>query len=311
MRLPAAVPVGAFAELLRRSLALFIVHAWHVLEPAMPLDHNWHIDVIADHVQAVLEDWIRTQLAGREQIAEEDFQARQEVNRLGMQVVNGRVMEAVHQRIRNLLINVPPGTAKSRIISVMMPAWMWTRWPSWKAIFLSVNPRVALRDSVFCRELIRSRWYQETFNPWWDFSEDQDAKGLFRNTAGGWRMALGYRAQIVGDRGDALIPDDPNDPEEVHSEVSRDAVNLRWDDVLKNRVNDLRFSPRIVIQQRVHVDDLSGHILAEEPELWDHLRIAMEREADAKGCECPSCLRGSTALGWMDPRAPGELLFPK
>jgi predicted phage terminase large subunit-like protein len=302
------------------SLAEFLRQGWHVLEPGAPLEPNWHINVVCDHIQALFEDWERTQLAARGEVSEVDLLALYEAERLGMLTGESRPsragprLYAVHrqvtQRFRNLLVSVPPGTAKSRIVSVYFPAWAWLHWPSWRAVFLSVNPKVALRDSVFCRDVLRSRWYQSTFQPPWEFAEDQDAKGLYKNTAGGSRMAMGYFAQMVGDRGDALLVDDPNDPDEVHSQNARESVNERWEATLQNRVNDLRNSTRCLIQQRVHEDDLSGFVLAEQPKLWEHLRIAMERD-DGKGCACPTCVRGHTALGWRDPRAPGELMFPQ
>jgi len=300
----------ARAELLRRSFSRFVRAAWHVNEPATPLEWNWHLDALCDHLQAMVEDWIRIQLERRERIEPDSLEGR-EARRLGLHLVDGRVADEVVQRIQNLLINVPPGTGKSRVVSVMLLPWVWTRWPSWRAKFLSVNPGVAMRDAVFCRELLRSTWYRDTFQSDWELSEDQDAKGLFKNTKGGWRRAIGYFAGAVGDRDDAEVVDDANDPDDVHSEKSRDAVNNRWDDTLKNRLNDLRSSLRMLIQQRVHTEDQSGHVLADTSMPWVHLRITMEREADDKGCECPTCKAGVTPIGWRDPRAPGELLDPK
>lgn len=262
------------------SLAEFIRQGWHVLEPGADLHWNWHIDAIADHVQAVLEDWMRRQ-------KDETFQ----------------------QRIQNLLINVPPGTAKSRIVSVYTPAWMWIRWPTWRAIFLSANPRVALRDSVYCRDLIESKWYRERFEPNWTLKQDQDAKGLYANTQGGYRQAQGITAKITGDRADAIFVDDPHDAEEVHSDAKRLEVLERWDQAIANRVNDLRTSVRIGIMQRLHAADWSGHVLGHGG--WEHLRLPMEFEPKPP-CECPSCKRGETVIGWTDPRTEaGELLFPK
>lgn len=92
----------------------------------------------------------------------------------------------------------------SRIISVFMPAWMWTRWPSWKVIYLSANPRVALRDSMLCRELIESEWYRAWFKPGWVLAPDQNAKGLYHNSAGGYRQALGFTSKLTGARADCL-----------------------------------------------------------------------------------------------------------
>jgi predicted phage terminase large subunit-like protein len=259
------------AEKCRRSLAEFIRHGWHVLESTTPLEWNWHVDAIADHVQAALDDWAARQI------------------------------DPEHvQRIRNLLINIPPGTAKSRIVSVFTPAWMWIKSPTWRAIFLSANPRVAMRDSVYCRDVIESDWYRTWFEPKWTLAEDQNAKGLYRNTLGGYRQAIGIRAKITGDRADALFVDDPHDAEEVYSDALRQEVIDRWDGAICNRVNDLRSSVRIGIMQRLHESDWSGHILKSGE--WEHLMIPQEFEA---------AHARTTAIGWRDPRTEeGELLFP-
>lgn len=250
-----------------------------MLEPTTALEWSWHHNAICDHLQALLEDWM----------------ARQQD-------------PSFTQRLQQVVFNVPPGSLKSRIVSVYMPAWMWLRWPSWRAIFLSANPRVALRDSVYCRDVLRSDWYQQLFSPEWSLSEDQDAKGLFRNTAGGFRMALGFGSRITGDRGDCLIWDDPHDAEEVLSPVKREEVLNRWDSAIANRVNDLRSSTRIGIMQRLHEQDLTGHVLKQGG--WEHICIPMEHEPPV--CDCPSCKRGESVIGWRDPREkPGEVIQPE
>jgi predicted phage terminase large subunit-like protein len=259
------------AERCRRKLSQFFRQGWHVLEPSTPLTWNWHHDAVLDHVQALLEDWMRH-----------------------------RVDPSYVQRYQNLLVNVPPGTAKSRMISVYMPAWMWIRCPEWRVIFLSANPRVALRDAVYCRDVIRSDWYRDTFNPDWRLTEDTNAKGLYRNTQGGFRMAMGFTAQIVGDRGDCICVDDPHDPEEVFSDAVRREIKDRWTMAIGNRVNDLRSSVRIGIGQRVHDDDWHGLVLKEGT--WEHLNLPQEYD--------PARAR-TTAIGWHDPRTePGEILDP-
>ena len=40
-------------EACRRSLATFVRRAWHVLEPGQPYVHGWHIDAMAEHLEAV------------------------------------------------------------------------------------------------------------------------------------------------------------------------------------------------------------------------------------------------------------------
>ena len=268
------------AEQSRRCLAEFIRYGWHVLEPATKLDWNWHIEAIALHVQAALDGW---------RIKQQD--------------------ETYTQLIQNLLINVPPGTAKSRIVSVFTPAWMWLHEPSWSAIFLSANPRVALRDSMYCRQVLESEWYQEWFTPEWKLRADANGKELYRNTAGGYRQALGWNSKITGDRAHALFVDDPHDADEIKSDVMREGVLQRWDDAIANRVNDLRSSLRVGIMQRLHELDWSGHVLKQG--MWNHLCLPMEYEAE-RACKCPECMAGETVIGWRDPRTQeGELLFPQ
>lgn len=253
------------------TLAEFVQVSWDELEPSTKLEWNWHMGAICDHVEAVLMDWLR------------------------------RKKNPGHiQLCQNLLVNVPPGSAKSRIVSVCTPAWFWLHEPSWRAIFISANPRVALRDSVLCRDLIESKWYQETFHPTWVLRADNNAKGSYWNTAGGVRSAFGFGSKITGDRGDAIFIDDPHDAEEVRSDAKRLMVIERWVNAIANRVNDLRSSVRIGIMQRLHELDWGGQVL--ENESWERLCIRQEFEPGLP----------PTFLGWKDPRGKiGELMFPE
>ena len=148
------------AEKARRSLATFVRQAWPIIEPSTPLVWNWHLDVICSRVQALVE---------------------------------GKLPR------RNLIINVPPGSMKSTILAVCLPAWVWLRNPGWRAIMASGNEGVAIRDSMKCRDIIDSDWYRGLFRPGWGFSKDQNAKGHYKNTATGFRMAISAGARITGD----------------------------------------------------------------------------------------------------------------
>jgi predicted phage terminase large subunit-like protein len=299
------------------TLSEFIRDGWHVLEPTTPCEWNWHIDAVSLHLTAAIDDWIAiqkwraaqqsavvTRLVGgaqvREELAELEEAESEDADR-------GPI-----QRIQNLLINIPPGTAKSRIVSVFFPAYVWLKWPSFRFIYLSANPRVAERDSVYCRDLVESKWYRETFEVAWRLRPDQNGKRSFWNTAGGSRSAFGFFSRITGDRGDAIVWDDPHDADEIHSETLRQGVLDRWDNAIGNRVNDGRCSLRIGVMQRLHEEDLSGHVLAGGN--WEHLCLPMEWES-VSACQCRSCSRGETAIGWRDPRslpdAKTHLLFSR
>ena len=272
---------GIRREKARRKLSAFFKYSWDVLEENTPLEWNWSIDAICDHLEAAYLDWIAVRKAGK---------------------IRGAVRPP--QRIQNLIMNVPPGTGKSRIVMVAGPAWMWLQEPSWKVICASGNPRVATRDSLYCRTIVDSDWYRGWFDPQWQLSGDQNAKTLFENTAGGSRMAIGVGAKIVGVRGDAIQVDDPNDPDsEDDSSAQREAANTWWDMGAGNRVNDMRSSLRILIMQRLHEDDLSGHVKLTYP--WTELVLPMEYDPQlvAEGAPSP--------IGFKDPRTvAGEVMFP-
>lgn len=263
------------AELARRSLAHFVRQAWEVIEPGTPLKWGWALDAICDHVQALAE------------------------GRLGFQ---------------NLLVNVPPGSMKSTIVSVCLPAWVWVQdpaqkpglGPGWRGLFASGSLEIALRDSMRCRDVIVSDWYQQSFRPAWTFAKDQNAKGFFKNTATGWRKAVSAGASITGERGDAIIVDDPNDAQKAFSKAERDQIMVWWDHAAANRLNDLTTGKRILIQQRLHEEDLTGHLIKVQPDRWDRLVIRQEYEPPTE--KEPA---RPTGLGWVDPRTvPGELFFP-
>lgn len=265
------------AEMGRRSLAEFVRLSWHVLERSTPLEWNWHLDAVCDHVQALLE---------------------------------GRIPK------RNLLINVPPGSMKSRIVSVCTPAWWWIEHPEWSAIFASGNPRVATRDSVACRDLIESRWYRESFQPNWTLAADQNAKTLYKNTRGGFRQALSANAKVTGDRAQALFWDDLLDATDAqsHSRAERERVNHWYDQAFANRLADPRSGTRIGICQRLHEDDPAGHVLASGeyealiiPQIYVPPKPPKDAPADAPPPEKPK-----SSIGWQDPReVEGEMMFPK
>lgn len=257
-------------ELLVRSFADFFQAAWHVIEPSTPLTWGWALQAVCDHLQAVIEDWAKRQ---------QD--------------------PTFVQRIRDLLITMPPGTAKSRALVMLVP-WAWLRRPELRVLALSSNPRVSSRDSVFARDVIASEWYQGTFRPQWQVREDDDSKGSFANTHGGSRLALGWSAKIIGQRGDLLLVDDPHDPEEVESDPIREGVLERWDSTICHRTNDLASSCRVGICNRVHEYDWASARIAEG---WTHLDLPMLYEAE-RACRTP--------LGTPDKRsAEGDVIDPK
>jgi predicted phage terminase large subunit-like protein len=211
-------------------------------------------------------------------------------------------LEAVtHGRIRRLLINVPPGHLKSLLVAVFWPAWVWLHDPSWRAIFASYSGDLSIRDSVRCRDLLESEWYQGTFRPSWEFKTDQNVKSHFENTARGSRSATSVGGKGTGFRADCVVFDDPLNVEEYPSERALAAAISWWDKRMSSRLNDMRTGARIGIMQRLHENDPSGHLIRRKT--YVHLNLPTEFDPD-KRCE--------TKIGFRDPRTEhGQLLFPE
>lgn len=221
-------------------------------------------------------------------------------------------VEAVYRHdISHLLINVPPGHSKSLLINVFAPAWRWTWDPSWRSLFASYVDRLSLRDAVRCRDLIKSDWYQDVFQPEWDFAAAQDVKSHYKNTVGGERFSTSVRGALLGFRGDGLHIDDPMPPDEDPTEAELEAVTDWFDRKLSTRVNNPAEAEWIVIMQRLHELDLSGHIL--ETGGWTHLCLPTEFDSENR-CRTwlvpPEYDDDPAAEPWEDPREEdGELLF--
>ena len=286
---PALDPFEIRRQLAKKKLSWFVRESWPILEPTTRLVWNWHMEAMCDHIQAMLEGWIKSQKTG------------------------------IQYPVRNLLTTVPPGSSKSRVTSVCAVAWMWGHFPSSRFLCFSSNPRVSIRDSMFCREIIKSEWYKAVFKPEWKIAEDQDAKGNYRNDAGGSRVAIGVGAKLLGERGDFIIVDDPHGSyEDVQSDLIRQGVLDWWDQIACNRLNNMVLGMRFGVMQRLHEDDWAGHILKSGE--WEHLCIPMEyvpghRKMVPEKTETEIKIKWvnePTWLGWRDPRTlPGELLCPK
>jgi predicted phage terminase large subunit-like protein len=209
-------------------------------------------------------------------------------------------LEAVTRgEIRNLLINVPPRHMKSLLVSVFWPAWEWIRWPERRWLYSSYGAQLSIRDSIKCRRLIESPWYQHHFGHVFALTSDQNTKGRFDNNRSGYRLSTSVGGAATGEGGDRIVCDDPHNVQEAESDAVRKATLDWFDVVMSTRVNDPKTAAKVVVMQRCHQQDLSGHLI--EQGGWEHL--CLPAEFDGAAC--------TTSLGWSDPRTEhGELLWP-
>lgn len=255
------------AERLEASLIEFYRASWPVFDPA-PYVHGWHLEAIAEHLEAVSKG-----------------------------------------QIRKLLITMPPRHSKTLMTSVVWPAWLWAKerdpnhpliGAQTRFLCLSYGDDLALDSALLMRRLVESDWYQARWGKRVKLQSDQEAKSKFDTSVGGSRISAGFGGTLTGRGGDIKIIDDPMKADEAESEVKRQAVLRRYDGTLKSRITDPRTNAEVVIAQRLHEQDLPGHILDTDPD-FEHLMLPAEFEGR----------RYHTSIGWTDPRRnEGELLWP-
>ena len=217
-------------------------------------------------------------------------------------------LEAVSAgEIENIIINIPPGCMKSILVSVMWPAWEWVGDPSLRYLGASYGEDLAVRDALKCRDIIISEWYQSNW-PSVAIKRGEDQKTKYALTGGGWRMATSVGGRATGEHPDRKIADDPHNAKQAQSDAERVAALTWFDQTLSTR-GVSRGAKTVVVMQRLHEKDLSGHILADIGG-YDHLCLPMRYEAPRKGSK--SYTVGPTSIGWTDPRTvEGSLLWPE
>lgn len=207
--------------------------------------------------------------------------------------------------IKRLIVNIPPGFCKSLLVSVLFPAWEWCTKPEERYLSVTNEENLAIRDALKMKQVITSEWYQQH----WPIAlqRDQNEKTLFINDKTGSRQSQGFTSNVTGKRGSRLLIDDPISAKMANSDVVRQSVNDKYDSELVTRLNDPDKSATILIMQRLHTEDLTGHLLKKGKSGWVHLFIPMRYEGS------PSFDAGKD-IGRPDLKDPrtkkGELMFP-
>ena len=210
-------------------------------------------------------------------------------------------LEAVSRGdITKLLINVPPGCMKSYLASVFWPAWEWATHGGLRVFTASFASPLAIRNTRRMRDIVTSAWYRRHYPL--ALREDQNQKHRYDTTAGGWRIASSVGGIGMGEHPDRIIIDDPHNTRQADSDLERQAATHWFDRAMGTRgvSRDVKL---VVIMQRLHERDLSGHILERaDAEEWTHLCLPMRYESGRQPI---------TRIGWTDPRhTEGALLWP-
>ncbi len=248
------------AELCRRDFFYFVQTIWDIIIPETPV-YNWHIEYLCKELQLIAQKVIDRKPKGQDTI-----------------------------------INIPPGTTKSTIITVMLPAWLWTIDTTIRSLTASYSASLSTDHAIKSRDIIKSDRYRSMF-PGIEMKKDQDGKTHYKNTAGGERYATSVTGTVTGFHAHLIIVDDPLNPKEATSEKQRNTANSFMDITLSTRKVDKSVTPTILVMQRLHKNDCTGNWLSKEGKKVKHICLPGKLSKDVK----PAGLKKKYKRGLLDP----------
>lgn len=228
----------ARAELCRRSFYHFVKSFWGVIIQEEPV-WNWHIEYMCEELQDL---------------------AYYIVNRL--------------PKPYDIIINIPPGTSKSTIVSVMFPAWIWAKAPWVKIITSSYSSDLSIELSLKSKDILTSDLYAKLF-PNVVLRRDKSGKQHYETTEGGFRYATSTGATITGYHAHVIINDDPVNPKQANSDQMRITANEHTKTLSSRKVNKAN-TPTITIMQRLHEKDVTGYLLDKKADKIKHICLPAE-----------------------------------
>ena len=172
---------------------------------------------------------------------------------------------------RRLIITLPPRNLKSISASVAFPAFVLGHDPSARIVCASYAQDLTAKHARDCRIVMESGWYKELF-PGTRLDPRKNTEAEFETTARGYRLGTSVGGTLTGRGGSLILIDDPMKPSEAMSETKRTNVAEWYDSTLSSRLDRKTEDAIVLIMQRLHVDDLVGHVL-EKGAQWTQLNL--------------------------------------
>jgi predicted phage terminase large subunit-like protein len=207
------------------------------------------------------------------------------------------------RKILRAIINVPPRTLKSTLISVMFPVWVWTSEPECNFIMASHSMDLSTDLSLKRRRLIQSDWFRNLWGHKFQLAADRNQAAHFTNDRFGSMIATSVGASVLGHGGSIGILDDPTTVAQALSVRERTVANNWFDNTYRSRLDDPATGAMIIVMQRLHELDVTGYLLEREPGIWQHVCIPLVAEQDE--------VWTFPASGRVVVRKEGEVLMPE
>ncbi len=193
-----------------------------------------------------------------------------------IEAIAWQLKQVMEGKTTRLIINMPPRYLKSLAVSVAFPAFLLGHNPRRRIICISYGNDLSQKHAADFRAIVQSPWYQEAF-PRMRVARVIDSDVF--TTQRGFRRSTSVNATLTGLGGDCFIIDDPQKPVDAQSETLRNNLNQWHPTTLVSRLDNKETGVIIVVMQRVHMNDLSGHLLESSNE-WTHLSLPAIAEED-------------------------------
>lgn len=195
----------------------------------------------------------------------------------------------------DLIVNIPPGTTKSTIATIMWPAWLWTQDPTIRIITNSYSMDLSIEHSTKSRDIITSDKFKRLF-PNVRIRKDKGQKTSYENTSTGARYTTSTGGTITGKHAHIILNDDPLNPSQAASDADRNTANEHTK-TLSSRKVDKANTPMVTIMQRLHDEDVTGYLLKKKGESIRHLNLP----AEVSDKVMPVDIREKYINGFLDP----------
>jgi len=225
----------------------FVKDAFAETHPGEIFSDNWHIQFLCDLLQVAVE-----------------------------RVGRGE------KKIYDIIINEPPRGLKSFVATIALMPWAWIKYPHLKHISSSHSADLSVEHNVMTRNIVATNWYRDNWGDKVNVLPGEDTKSDFKLVEGGSRRATSVKGGISGSGGDIIGGDDLLNPRKAASEVERKEAIEHFDKTLSTRLDHPAIGLFIIIEHRLHEEDLTGHLLKQNPDVYIHVCIPAEISEDVK-----------------------------
>ena len=195
-----------------------------------------------------------------------------------IELICDKLQQCANGNIKRLIINIPPRYLKSFCASTAFTAWLLGHKPTSRILCVSYSEELANKFSRDCKKIMQSNFYKKTFST--KLSKDKQTENFIETTQNGYRYATSTNATLTGFGGNFIIIDDPMKAIDCYSQRKLNKINNWFNNTLISRLNNKKDGVIILIMQRLHLNDLTGHLLKQGG--WETLVLPAIAEKDEK-----------------------------